>query len=105
MSQRGIGDNSRDLTVTAEVRLFNTLARYGNGGPLVLTLPAGASLNDVIGRLAIPPDEIHLALVNGRDVTPRLDAPLNVGRVIEDGDVVALSGPVPYSWGYGAPVV
>ena len=25
--------------------------------------------------------------------------------VIDEGDVIALSGPVPYSWGYGAPVV
>ncbi len=45
-------------------------------------------------------------MVNGRDVTPsRVGAPVNRNREIADGDVVPLSGPVPYSYGYGAPVV
>jgi hypothetical protein len=49
--------------------------------------------------------EVHLAFCNGRDVTPSLKDPINAEHAVEAGDVVALSGPVPYSWGYGAPVV
>ena len=45
-------------------------------------------------------------MTNGRDVTPgRVGAPVSSDREIADGDIVALSGPVPYSYGYGAPVV
>ena len=45
-------------------------------------------------------------MVDRRDVTPgRVGAPVNRGHEIVEGDVVALSGPVPYSDGYGAPVV
>ena len=45
-------------------------------------------------------------MTNGRDVTPgRVGAPVNSDREIAIGDIVALSGPVPYSYGYGAPVV
>jgi hypothetical protein len=55
--------------------------------------------------MLIPSGEVFLALRNGRDVTASLHAELNTERTIDDGDVVALSGPVPYSWGYGSPVV
>ena len=44
-------------------------------------------------------------MVNGRDVTPLLNGGIETGHLLEDGDVVALSGPVPCSWGYGSPVV
>jgi len=55
--------------------------------------------------MRIPSGEVFLALQNGRDVTASLYADLNTERTVDDGDVVALSGPVPYSWGYGSPVV
>ena len=45
-------------------------------------------------------------MVDRRDVTPgRVGAPVNRDHEIVDGDVVALSGPAPYGYGYGAPVV
>ena len=40
-----------------------------------------------------------------RAVTPTLKELLNVDEFLEDCDVVAFSGPMPYSAGYGAPVV
>ncbi|WP_156950758.1 hypothetical protein [Terasakiella pusilla] len=46
-----------------------------------------------------------MILINGRDISSGRVGDLNISREIEDGDIVAFSGPVPYSYGYGAPVV
>ena len=102
-----IGHNLGDLTIEVEVRLFNSLTRFGGpeGHRHILSLPAGSTIGDVLGRLRIPPGEVFLALQNGRDVTASLYADINTERAIDEGDVIALSGPVPYSWGYGSPVV
>jgi hypothetical protein len=102
-----IGHNLGDLTIEVEVRLFNSLSRFGgpDGHRRILSLPAGSTIGDVLDRLRIPPGKVFLALQNGRDVTPSLYADLNTERTIDEGDIVALSGPVPYSWGYGSPVV
>lgn len=102
-----IGHNLGDLTIEVEVRLFNSLSRFGgpDGHRRILSLPAGSTIGDVLGQLRIPAREVFLALRNGRDVTASLYADLNTERTIDEGDVVALSGPVPYSWGYGSPVV
>lgn len=103
----GPGHNIGGATVTVEVRLFNTLYKYGGGNGAVkhIEFPAGSAIGDIIRELAIPLGKIHLALRNGRDVTASLYTDINTAAVLDDGDVIALSGPVPYSWGYGAPVV
>lgn len=103
----GPGHNIGGATVTVEVRLFNSLHKYGggNGAARRIEFPAGSAIGDIIRELAIPLGKIHLALRNGRDVTPSLYTDINTAAVLDDGDVIALSGPVPYSWGYGAPVV
>ncbi len=104
----GIGHNVGATVVRIEVRLFNSLARahpLGSSG-LVLELPAGSVLGDALRRLGLRPEAVFLALRNGRDVSPGpVGRGLNLAHALEDGDVLALSGPVPYSWGYGAPVV
>lgn len=103
-----IGHNSRDVLVTVEVRLFNSMTRYANGNGLRhrLTLPAGTSVGELADRLRIRREDLFLVLVNGRDITPGLvGAGVKDYHTIEDGDVVAFSGAVPYSYGYGAPVV
>jgi len=103
----GIGHNSQGAAIGVEVRLFNTILKLCPTVPArsVVELAPGATIGDVVRRLGIPAHEIFLVLVNGRDVTPRLGVPVETGRVLSDGDVVAFSGPVPYSWGYGACVV
>ena len=104
----GIGDNSQDLTLSVEVRLFNAVARQvgGGGSRRHLTLPVGTTVGELADRIGIPRRAVHLVLVNGRDVTPGLvGAAFKDYHQIQDGDVVAFSGPVPYSYGYGAPVV
>lgn len=106
--ERGLGDNSGAApAIRVRARLFNSLARYGGsiGAPVELDLAAGATVAEVVRRFQVPAERIFLVLVNGRDVTRDLGGPVNLDRVLEDGDTVALSGPVPYSWGYGAPVV
>ena len=103
-----IGHNSQDVTVTAEVRLFKAMTRFANGHDThrQIELPAGTTVGELADRLAIPRGDIFLVLVNGRDVTPGLvGAEIKAHHVVEHGDVVAFSGAVPYSYGYGAPVV
>jgi len=102
-----LGHNVRGVTVTVEVRLFNSLHRYGGnkGAAITLSLPAGSSVGDILQELAIPADKVFLALRNGRDITPSLHTRINAEAALDEGDVIALSGPVPYSWGYGSPVV
>ena len=103
-----IGDNSQDLELSVEVRLFNAVARQAGGGGAHrrLTLPVGTTVGELADRLGIPRQVVHLVLVNGRDVSPGLvGAAFKDYHQIQDGDVVAFSGPVPYSYGYGAPVV
>lgn len=109
MSVEAIGHNSQDVKLRIEVRFFNTLARYSGGEDIYRTLEvdAGTTVGDLIAQFAIPIDEIFLVMRNGRDVTPGLYVAGNVNRhqALDDGDVIAFSGPVPYSYGYGAPVV
>lgn len=102
-----IGHNSAACLLKVEVRLFNSLTRYdGSGGHgRAMELEAGSTVGDILRRFGVPPGEVFLVLVNGRDITPQLDGGPRLGFAVEEGDVVALSGPVPYSWGYGAPVV
>jgi len=107
MDHAMIGHNVADITIEIEVRLFNSLAETaGPGGARRrLVLPAGSSIGDILRRLGLSASQVFLALCNGRDVTASLYDEINTERVVDDGDVVALSGPVPYSWGYGSPVV
>jgi hypothetical protein len=106
--QNWIGHNRGDVAVEIEVRMFNSIARYsnGNGQRFPLTVEPGATVGDVLSMLGVPAHEVFLVMVNGRDITPGvISDPVRTGYELDHGDVVALSGPVPYSWGYGAPVV
>jgi hypothetical protein len=108
VGQNWIGHNRGEVSLTIEVRMFNSTARYsnGNGGRFPLTVEPGATVGDVLSILGVPAREVFLVMVNGRDITPGLISdPVRTGYELDDGDVLALSGPVPYSWGYGAPVV
>lgn len=105
----GVGHNTTGGSLRIEARFFNSLARYSGSDSLIrkVELPAGASVGDLIALLKLPIPEIFLVLRNGRDITPGLyqGGVVNTHVVLDDGDVVAFSGPVPYSWAYGAPVV
>lgn len=108
MKQDMRGHNARGATVTIESRLFNSLTKYRGERTCreTFTLPAGSTVGDVLEQWGLPIKEVFLCLRNGRDVTPGLvGAEVNIDMVLDEGDVIAFSGPVPYSYGYGAPVV
>lgn len=104
-----IGHNSNDTTMTIQVKFFNSLAKFGGGAlgqPVELSVPVGTTIGDLITKLGVPAKDVFLVLINGRDITPGIiGAEVRAGYEIEDGDTVAFTGPVPYSFGYGAPVV
>jgi hypothetical protein len=55
-------------------------------------------VGDVLSMLGIPSREVFFALVNGRDFSPgRVGEPVRTSYRLRHGDVVALSGPVPYT--------
>lgn len=102
------GHNSDGAVISFTVKVFNSLAHKADGGAAgtAVNLPAGATIHDLCKHLQLSTHEVFLALVNGRDVSSGLvGAPICTDHVIQEGDVVALSGPVPYSWGYGSAVV
>lgn len=105
----GLGHNSAAASFEIEVRFFNSLARFTMSRTLSerIVVPVGTTVGDLIERFRIPLAEIFLVLRNGRDVTAGVyqGGVVNLLASIEEGDVVAFSGPVPYSFGYGAPVV
>lgn len=108
MTRDMLGDNVRGATVTIESRLFNSLTKYRGTRSWreTFTFPAGSTIRDVLELWGLPKDEVFLVLRNGRDVTPGIvGAEVNVETALDDGDVIAFSGPVPYSYGYGAPIV
>ena len=102
-----IGHNVDGGVITIEARLFNSLARYRQARGLCrgIELAAGTTVGDLMQHLGLPEREVFLVLRNGRDITRSLYDKINTQAALEDGDVIAFSGPVPYSWGYGAPVV
>ena len=104
-----LGHNTRGAILEVEARFFNSLAKYSgvDGVSRRLELPAGTTVGDIIRMFALPLDDIYLVLRNGRDITPGLyqGGVVNEHVALDDGDVIAFSGPVPYSYGYGAPVV
>lgn len=103
-----LGHNAGCATVTVESRLFNSMTRYRGDRSCreTFTLPAGSTIRDVLALWGLPRREVFLVLRNGRDVTPGLvGAEINVETALEDGDVIAFSGPVSYSYSYGAPIV
>ena len=99
--------NAPGATVRCEVRLFNSLARRapGAGASQPLRVPVGTTVADLMARFDVPASEVFLVLVNGHDISRGLYGHIRTDYYIQDGDSIALSGPVPYSWGYGAPIV
>lgn len=104
-----LGHNARGATLAIEARFFNSLAKYSgiDGVARPLEVAAGTTVGDLIRMFRLPLADIYLVLRNGRDITPGLyqGGVVNEEVVLDDGDVIAFSGPVPYSYGYGAPVV
>lgn len=89
--------------IEIEVCLFNSLSRYAREGILRLRLPAGAGPLEAVRCLGVPPEEIFVAWNNGHNIMSSLGGEFEP-VALADGDRLALSGPVPFSRAYGAPV-
>lgn len=98
-----MGDNVRDAMMSIQVKLFNSCA--DGRGPRFMDVMAGTTVGEVARKVRLAEDRIFMVWVNGRDITQSLYDGVNFHRVLEDGDVVAFSGPVPYQWGFGAPIL
>jgi len=76
--------------VKLEVHLFATLGPYlpegAQGDGVIMALPAGATIDDVVQALRIPPDLPFMTVVNGHDA--------DRGHVLVEGDVVAMFPPL-----------
>lgn len=74
-----------------EVRLYATFAEVAPtqraGDPFHVELAVAASLTDLISKLGIPGEDVHLAIVNGRPVHDR-------SRHLQDKDRIGLFPPV-----------
>lgn len=104
-----LGHNAAGARLRVEVRFFNSLAKFTRSETFSerIEVLAGATVGDLIDLFRLPVDDIFLVLKNGRDITPGIyqGGVVNRDAVLDEGDVIAFSGPVPYSYGYGAPVV
>lgn len=73
-----------------EVRVFSGLEKFvpeaGLGKVMVVSLPEGATVRELVRRLGIPEGQIFTAFVNGRHAV--------LDRVLASGDRVALFPPV-----------
>ena len=74
-----------------EVRLYATLSdKYSDrkaGEPIAFHLGEGTRLSDLLVHLKIPPDDVHLAIVNGRAIH-------NYATPLTENDRVGLFPPV-----------
>jgi len=76
--------------VKVEVCLFATLAAYlpaaGSGDGVILELPDGSTVGQVVASLEIPAELDCLRVVNGHDAPPE--------QVLRDGDVLSVFPPL-----------
>ncbi len=94
--------------IEIEVARFNSLHPGGAPpSPVRLVLPEGATVGDALERVTDGGERPFLVLLNGRNILRGFGPTADVEHhlPLRDGDRLALSGPIPYSRGYGSPVV
>ena len=94
--------------IEIQLRFFNSLVRYAKrGGRVSRQFSAGATVADALDAIEVPVPEIFLLLHNGRNIMRGFgcNSGIETDHVLADGDVLALSGPIPFSRGYGSAVI
>jgi hypothetical protein len=86
-----------------EVRLYNSVRQAGRPAFSRMEVPYGVTVREIVRRLDLRSEAIYVAFKNGLPLGPGFAVAAET--VVGDGDVVAFSGPVPFSWHYGAPLV
>lgn len=73
-----------------EVRLFATLGAYlpegAQGDGVVLTVPDGSTVGEIVRGFRIPPELPFMTVVNGHEAEPE--------QVLVDGDAIAMFPPL-----------
>ncbi|WP_021167664.1 ThiS family protein [Sporomusa ovata DSM 2662] len=72
-----------------EVRLYATLRRYAPSSPngvIMVDIPEGMTVLDLVKKIEIDPTEIHLIMINGIGC--------ELEKLLTNGDRVALFPPV-----------
>lgn len=71
--------------MSVEVRLYATLADHVPAAraavPFEVELPDGSTVDDLIEHLRLPPDEIHLVIIDGRVIHDRATRLADASRV------------------------
>lgn len=88
--------------IEIELRLFNSLGRYGRSGPM--QVPSSITVGEVLERLRVPAHKVYVSWLNGHNISTALGGAIEAHHELKQGDVLALSGPVPFSRSYGTPV-
>lgn len=97
-------------TIHVEVWLYGPIARYageqsrGSHAQLLLDLPAGSTVQDLLDLLGLPPEEKGITFINGNlAALPGLDTDRQV--ILQDGDRVGIShgkSMWPFQYRFGA---
>ena len=88
--------------------MFNSVGRFAPGKRYFkLALPYNETVGELIEQLKVPEKEIFLVLHNGKNIMryDELNSDIDKERIIKDGDVLALSGPVTRSRCHGVRTV
>ena len=88
--------------------MFNSVGRFAPGKRYFkLALPYNETVGELIKQLKVPEKEIFLVLHNGKNIMryDDLNSIIDKERIIRDGDVLALSGPVTRSRCHGVRIV
>jgi hypothetical protein len=95
------------IMIQVEIRLFNSLCKYGNGANRFrFKLPKDTTVGGALKRIDVPEKEIFLLMHNGKNIMRGFgfESGVETEHILKDGDILAFSGPVPFSRGYGSPV-
>ena len=94
--------------ITVCIKMFNSVGRFAPGKRYFkLALPYNETVGELIKQLKVPEKEIFLVLHNGKNIMryDDLNSIIDKERIIRDGDVLALSGPVTRSRCHGVQTV
>lgn len=99
MEHFAVDHRSDDAAVAVEVRFFNSILEHGAPGQPreTVVLAAGATLADLIGKLALPLRDIRLILRNSRPVAWSGSDRDAQATPLRSGDAIAFSGPAPFN--------
>jgi len=101
-----------EKTIHVQVWLYGPMARYageqsqGSYAELHLELPAGSTMQYLLGRLGLPPEEKGITFVNG-DLAALSGLDADRDLVLHDGDRVGIShrkSMWPFQYRFGAGV-